>query len=294
MIFFALAVWACCFAAEIANSKFAPVTRFVPPWNFPQLEVADNCTILCGRWNALYLSVEYGCVGRDHARLAYGDDGTATGKVSFCPDKSVIKTWTVDEELEFEAVYLIIEELEKSELDVFNEMALEREMKLSAHPWHMLLQEEIDIPQDRRRTTMVDGSSTDWSCFGGNGGGPWIGYQGSRPIHLICRHGWYIDRFEFAFADAFYTGNNWLRGGGFGGGMSSTSLPDCIDYIIIRAGKYIDAIRFFGGEDYTPYFGGSGGALYALFAPSGKCLGDIQMKTGRLVDKICFKFTISK
>jgi len=293
MIFLGLAVWACCFAEDEANSKFAPVARFVPPWNFPQLEVADNCTILCGMWNALYLSVDDGCVGRDHAQLASGD-GTAIGKVSFCPDKTVIKTWTVEEELEFEAVYLHLEELEQSELDVFYDLALEREMKLSVHRWSMLLQEEINIPQDRRRATAVDGSSTDWSCFGGNGGA-WREYRGGRPAYLMCRHGRYIDRFEFAFAHEFYlNGDYWLRGGGSGGGMSSTSLPDCITYIIIRAGRYVDAIRFFGDSDYTPYYGGTGGALYALFAPSGKCLGDIGMRTGALVDKICFKFTISK
>jgi len=294
MIFLGLAVWACCFAEDEANSKFAPVARFVPPWNFPQLEVADNCTILCGMWNALYLSVDDGCVGRDHAQLASGD-GTAIGKVSFCPDKTVIKTWTVEEELEFEAVYLHLEELEQSELDVFYDLALEREMKLSVHRWSMLLQEEINIPQDRRRSTMVEGSSTDWSCFGGNGGA-WTHFGGGRPTYFICRHGRYIDRCEFAFDLGPYGfGYNWLKGGGFGGStISSTSLPDCINYIMIRAGRYVDAIRFFGDSYYSPYLGGTGGALYALFAPSGKCLGDIGMRTGALVDKICFKFTISK
>lgn len=294
MIFLALAVWACCFAGDKANSKFAPVARFVPPWNFPQLEVADNCTRLCGMQNALYLSVDYGCVGRDHAQLASGD-GMAIEKVSFCPDKTVIKTWTVAEELEFEAVYLNLEELEQSELDVFYDLALEREMKLSVHRWSMLLQEEINIPQDRRRATYVEGSSNDWSCFGGNGGA-WTEFGGGRPMYLICRHGRYINRFEFAFDLGIYGwGNSWLKGGGFGGStISSTSLPDCITYINIRAGRYVDAIRFFGDYDYTPCHGGYGGEMYALFAPSGKCLGDIGMRTGALVDKICFKFNVSK
>jgi len=224
----------------------------------------------------------------------------AIGKVSFCPDKTVIKTWTVEEELEFEAVYLNLEELEQSELDVFYDLALEREMKLSVHRWSMLLQEEINIPQDRRRTTEVDGSSTDWSCFGGNGGA-WTQFRGGRPMYLICRHGSYINRFEFAFEFTGSLGmfdlwrNNWLKGGGFGGSTeSSTSLPDCINFIIIRAGSYVDGIRFFGDSDYTPYLGGRGGAEYNLFAPSGKCLGDIKMRTGSLVDKICFKFNVSK
>lgn len=281
MIFVALALWAC-FANENANSKFAPVTRFVPPWNFPQLEVADNCKISCGRWNALYLSVDYGCIGRDHA--AYGDDAMATGMVSFCPDKTVITTWRVDEELEFEALYLISAELEQSELDVFNEMTVEREMKLSVHPWHMLLQEEIDVPQDRRRISSVSGSTTSYKCFGGDGGS-WREHVGSRPNWLGVRHGSFIDRFEFKF-----DGDGLMGGGGSGGGYSSTNLSGCIHYIYIRAGRYVDGIQFSIGSWVSSYYGGHGGADYALYAPSGTCLRDIKMKTGRLVDKICFRF----
>lgn len=284
MIFVALALWACCFAKERANSKSAPVTRFVQPWNFPPLEVAEDCTILCGSWDALYLSVDYGCIGRDDTRLANGDDAAATGKVSFCPDKTVIKAWTVGEELEYEAVYLISEELEQSELDVFNEMAVEREMKLSVHPWHMLLQQEINAPQDRRRVATRMGSSTSWSCFGGNGGG-WREHQGGRPTYLTVRHGSFIDRLEFRFADGGLVG-----GGGGGGGQSSTALPNCIHYIYIRAGRYVDGIQFIGGTSSTPYYGGHGGADFALFSPSGTCLEGIKMKTGRFVDQICFKF----
>jgi len=277
MIFAALTLWACSFAKDNANSKLAPLTRFVPPWNFVQLEVADNCAISCGSWNALYLSADYGCVGRDHA--AYGDD-----KVSFCPDKTVIKTWTVDEELEYEAVYLISAELEPSELDDFNEITVEREMKLSVHPWHMLLQEEIDVPQDRRRVNSVSGSTSSYSCFGGNGGA-WRQHEGSRPNWVGVRHGSLIDRLEFKF-----DGNGLMGGGGSGGGYSSTDFPGCIHYIYIRAGRYVDGIQFSSGSWVSPYYGGHGGGEYALYSPSGTCLRDIKMKTGRLVDQICFRF----
>lgn len=285
MIFVALSLWAYCFAKEKANSKSAPVTRFVQPWSVPQLEVADDCTILCGMWNALYASVEYGCVGRDQARLANGEDAAATGKISFCPDKTVIKPWTLEEELEFEAVYKISAELEQSELDVFNEMEIEREMRLSVHQWHMLLQEEIVVSQDRRRAaSVVWGSSTDYSCFGGNGGS-WKTYTGSRPTGVTVRHDWVISRFEFTFPD-----NGLLAVGGDLGGVDSTSFPDCIDYIYIRAGKYIDGIRFSGGTYFSSYYGQYGGAEYIVLAPDGRCLGNIKMKTGRLVDMICFQF----
>jgi len=297
MIFVVVAVWACCFAEERANLKSVPVTRFLPPWNIPQVEVADNCTMLCARWNELYFSDDYGCVGRDDARIAHGDDSAATTKLSFCPDKTAIRPWTVDEELEFEAVYLISGELEQSELDVFNELTVEREMKLSVNPWHMLLQEEFNVPQDRRRATLVDGSSTDWSCFGGNGGGAIVGHQSSRPTHLIVRHGNFINRVEFSFARHRFSGMfgyEGVRGGGTGGDVTYTALPDCITYIFIRAGRYVDALRFFGDADHTPYLGGYGGADFALFAPSDKCLGGIRIKTGSLVDKICFLFNYSK
>jgi len=287
-MFFAVAVWAC-FAQENGIAKSAPVTRFLPPWDFSQLEVADNCTILCGEWSALYLSVDDGCVGRDHAGLDKGVDAAAIEKVRFCPDTKVIQPWKVEEELEFEAAYMISEELEQSERDVLNEMAAEREMKLSVHPWHMLLLEEIDVPQDRRRSikTMY-GSTSSWSCFGGNGGG-WRQHLGSRPTHLTVRHGGFIDRLEFSFANGGMFG-----GGGFGGGVSSVSLPNCIYYIEIRAGRYVDGLKFLGDTGMTPYYGGQGGGLYALLAPSGKCLGDIKMKTGGFVDQICFKFNVSR
>merc|ERR1719285_523381 len=63
------------------------------------------------------------------------------------------------------------EEMEQTERDVFYEMAAEREIKLSVHPWRMLLQEEIDVPQERRRVNSRMGSASSFSCFGGNGGG---------------------------------------------------------------------------------------------------------------------------
>jgi len=288
MLFLAVAVWACCFAQEKGNAKSAPVTRFLPPWDFPLLEVADNCTILCGEWSALYLSVDDDCVGRDDARLDNGVDAAAIEKVRFCPNSNVIQPWKVEEELEFEAAYMVSEEFEQSELDVFNEMAAEREMKLSVHPWHMLLQEEIDVPQDRRRVTTLMGSTSSFRCFGGNGGG-WRQHLGSRPTRLTVRHGGFIDRLEFTFANGGMFG-----GGGRGGGVSSVSLSNCIHYIYIRAGNYVDGLQFLGEKGMTPYYGGRGGGEYSVLAPSGKCLGDIKMKTGGFVDQICFKFNVSK
>jgi len=194
----------------------------------------------------------------------------------------------VEEELEFEAAYMMSEEMEQSERDVFYEMAAEREIKLSVHPWRMLLQEEIDVPQERRRVNTRMGSASSFSCFGGNGGG-WRQHLGSRPTHLTVRHGAFIDRLEFSFANGGMFG-----GGGFGGGVSSVSLSNCIYYIEIRAGRYVDGLKFLGEKGMTPYYGGQGGGLYALLAPSGKCVGDIKMKTGRFVDQICFKFNVSR
>lgn len=212
------------------------------------------------------------------------DDGDAdkAADAKFCPDKAAIQAWTVEEELEFEALYSYSQTLEESELQSFQDMTVEREMKLAVHPWQMTLQNQIHDPQDRRR---IQGSAYSYRCFGGNGGG-WRWYErGVRPTMLRVRSGSLIDRLEFTFSN-----NRVLSGGGYGGGFSYTRLPSCTTIVLIKSGSLVDAIQFLSQGYETRYYGGSGGGTYVVVAPRGRCLGDIKMKTGSLVDRICLKF----
>merc|ERR1719249_170132 len=78
--------------------------------------------------------------------------------------------------------------------------------------------------------------------------------------------------------------------GGNGGGYSYTYLPSCTTIVLIKSGSLVDALQFLSQGYETRYYGGSGGGTYVLVAPRGRCLGDIKMKTGSLVDRICLRF----
>jgi len=267
---------------EGTKSATALATQFVKPWNIPSIKVANDCTSLCQDWTAPYFSFDKGCIGLGGTNLSGDGDAVEVADAKFCPDKTAIQAWTVEEELEFEAMYQQSETLEESELQRFQELVVEREMKIAVHPWQMILQNQIHDPQDRRR---IQGSAYSYSCFGGGGGG-WRWYEnGVRPTKLRVRSGRLIDRLEFTFAN-----NQVLSGGGWGGGYSYTSLPSCTTIVFIRSGSLVDGIQFLSQGYETQYYGGSGGGTYVVVAPKGKCLGDIKMKTGSLVDRICLKF----
>jgi len=271
---------------EGTKSAAALATPFVTPWNIPSIKVANDCTSLCKDWAAPYFSFDKGCIGLEGANLSGDGDAVEVVDVKFCLDKTAIQAWTVGEELEFEALYLQSGTLEESELQIFQEIVVEREMKLAVHPWQMLLPNQIYDPQDRRR---IQGSAYSYRCFGGFGGG-WRRYEkGVRPTRLRVRSGTIIDRLEFTFAN-----NQVLVGGGFGGGYSYTVLPSCTTIVFIRSGSFVDGIQFLSQGDETQYYGGSGGGTYVLVAPRGKCLGDIMMKTGSKVDRICVKFNANE
>jgi len=268
---------------EDAKSVSALARPFVEPWNIPSIKVNNDCTNFCQDWATPYFSVENGCIGLSGSILSEVGDDDLVADASFCPDKAAIQAWTVQEELEFEALYQYSQTLEEeSELQSLQEMAVEREMKLTVHPWQMLLQNQIHDSQDRRR---IQGSAYSYRCFGGGGGG-WRWYERRvRPTRVRVRSGSLIDRLEFTFAN-----NHVLYGGGTGGGYSYTSLPSCTTVVLIKSAVLVDAIQFLSQGYETPYYGGSGGGTYVLVAPRGKCLGDIKMKTGSLVDQICLKF----
>jgi len=271
-------------SATEEGSKAAPAlaTPFVEPWNIPSIKVDNDCTSLCQDWAAPYFSFDDGCIGLGGTNLSGDGDTVEVADAKFCPDKTAVQAWSVGEELEFEALYQHSSTLEESELQSFQEMVVEREMKLAIHPWHMILQNQIHDPQGRRR---IQGYTHKFRCFGGGGGG-WRSYEkGVRPIHLWVRSGALIDRLEFSYADG-----GKLSGGGSGGGYSSISLPSCISLVYIRWGALVDGIQFFGDGSQTPYYGGHGGGSNIVVAPPGRCLGDIKMKTGALVDQICLKF----
>jgi len=267
---------------EGTKSVSALATPFVEPWNIPSIKVNSNCSNLCKDWATPYFSFENGCIGLDGSVLSDDGDADIAADAKFCPDKAAIKAWTVQEEMEFEALYEYSQTLEDSELQSFQEMTVEREMKLTVHPWQMILQNQIHDPQDRRR---IQGSARNYHCFGGSGGG-WRWYErGVRPTKLRVRSGRLIDRLEFTYAN-----NHVLTGGGSGGGYSVTYLPSCTTIVLIKSGSLVDGIQFLSQGYETRYYGGSGGGTKVLVAPRGKCLGDIKMKSGRLVDRICLKF----
>jgi len=272
-----------CFAtAEDMQSVAAPITPFVKPWTIPPIEVSDDCMQFCVDLAALYLSSDNGCVGLNETEVNADGDTPLMADGRFCPDKEAIGAWRVEEELEFEALYLRSQMLEESELKIFHQMAFEREMKLAVHPWQMLLQNKIYDPQDRRR---IQGSYYSYRCFGGNGG-HWRWYERRvRPSRVRVRSGIYIDRLEFTYRDGRV-----LSGGGNGGGSYYSNLPSCTNIVLIKSGRFVDAIQFLSQGYETSYYGGHGGGTYVVVAPQGRCLGDIKMQTGSLVDRICLKF----
>jgi len=259
----------------------AAETSFVSPWNIPAIEISDDCTTLCEDWMAPYFSSDYGCVGLNN--LTSGDDKVTEIATIFCPDKALIEQWTVAEELEFEGLYQYIQSFTPAEQDVFEQLQVEREMKLSVNPWQML-PNEIHNSEERRR---IQGSSHGFRCFGGRGGPYTSGYRAAvRPKTVTVRSGAFIDRLEFTFSNGYR-----VRGGGRGGRKHFTrSLPHCTTIVLIKHGRFIDAIQFLSQGYETPYYGGHGGFTSVVVAPRGRCLGSITMNTGALIDKICLKF----
>lgn len=259
-------------AREDANSLSAPLSELVHPWEILQREV-DDCTIFCREWTTPYFSSERGCVG--------DDESTERGDILFCPDKAAIEAWTVDQELEFEAIYSRSERLDKSELEMFRLLMLERKSLLSILPMQML-RGSPEVSQGRRR---VQGSHSSYTCFGGNGGN-WVSYtQGKRPRRLEVRSGSLIDRLVITYSDGRV-----LAGGGSGGGLRYHNMPSCTTIVLVKSGSVIDSIQFLSQGYETDRYGGHGGGTAVLVAPAGKCLGDIKLKAGSMVDRICLRF----
>jgi len=271
MIFVAL-FWAPCLAREDANSLSAPLFAFVQPWEISQLKV-DDCTTFCREWTTPYFSSDRGCVGNDEL--------TGRGDILFCPDKAAIKAWTVDQEREFEALYSRSERLDKSELEMFQLLMLEREKRLSILPMQMI-RGSPEVSQGRRR---VQGSHSSYTCFGGTGG-HWEWYdQGKRPTRLAVRSGGLIDRLEITYSDGSV-----LAGGGSGGRIDYHDMPSCTTIVLVKSGSVIDSIQFLSQGYETDRYGGNGGDTDVVIAPAGRCLGDMKLKVGGLVDRICLKF----
>jgi len=265
---------------EDSQTVVAATTSFVNPWNMPAIEISDDCTTFCEDWMAPYFSSDHGCVGLNS--VTSGDDNETAIATIFCPDKALIEQWTVAEELEFEGLYQYIESFTTAEQDVFKQLQVEREIKLSVNPWQMLPNEIRDSVERRR----IQGSSRWFRCFGGHGGANGVSYRAAvRPTRVTVRSGRYVDRLEFTFSNGHR-----LHGGGRGGRQYTRWLPRCTTIVLIKHGAFVDAIQFLSQGYETPYFGGHGGATSVVVAPRGRCLGSISMNTGALVDRICLKF----
>jgi len=238
-----------------------------------------NCQQLCTDWSALYFSSEYGCTGN-----------VVDGNVSFCPDTEAVETWTVQQELEYEGMHPHREELEVFDLEVFDRLTLEREIKLSVHPWKNLPVTGYHVPDDRRRFSGTAsyryGSISSFTCFGTHSGWYQSGSHGSgRPTSLYVRYGIYIDALTF-----YYPRGRYVRGGGHGGRGEHVTMPRCTNVVLVKSGALIDAVFFIGNGRATRYYGGIGGYPHIVMAPAGRCLGDIQIRYGRFINQICLKF----
>jgi len=259
------------FASEDSETLPAPVTSYVAPWEIELMKADDRCTQLCQEWSALYFSLKHGCVGHD-----------VDGPKVFCPDTEVVEEWTVDDEREYEAMHSYSGQLDISEREMFRDLTSERTMKISVHPWINHLPEH-GVSDARRRM----GSSTIYTCHGGNGGGEHSYEQDVKPYAMSIRHGALIEAITFEYANG-----DTLTGGGNGGDLSYEVLPDCINVVVLRSMVFLDSIQFIGNGEMTERYGGYGGGLHVIVAPTNKCLGDIKIRSGTLIDKICLKFNV--
>ena len=267
-------------AVGAGDSETLPITQFVSPWEVQLMQLDENCPQLCTEWAALFFSPESGCTGE-------GVDGNA----SFCPDTEAVDVWTVEQELEYEAMHGHREELEVFELEVFDALTLERQIKLSVKGWRNFVPVNVnaDSVEIRRlgQPTPQFGIGSSWSyhCVGGNYGRISSYQRGRRPYAMYIRSGEFIDSLTF-----MYPHRGSVRGGGHGGKLTYVRLPDCINVILIRAGAWVDSVLFTGNGKATHLYGGIGGNAKIVVAPSGKCLGDIRLRHGRYIDQICMKF----
>jgi len=268
-------------ALAFAYATEARAIEWVSPWEIELVEHYGDCAQLCGNWSALYLSNGV-CKG----------ENMVTGETQhFCPDMDVVEAWTVDNEEGYAAMYHRVDELLMSERMIFERMAVERKMKLSVHPWQQFDLKKVRSLVERRRK---QASATSVRCVGKPKkiGTKRTHYDGDKPekvaLEFQVRDGVkYISNFEIK-----YPSRN-MKGGTPDEGAESIKrgLADCVSIVFTKANNLgVNALNFMTQGRETRLMGDDINESTVLVAPKGKCLGNMRMRYGDFVNRLCFMF----
>jgi len=182
----------------------------------------------------------------------------------------------------------------------------------NAEPGNALVQDGEDLQRSsensvmRRRITyrIHTGSANHFSCYGSNQGkwAPAFNFH-QRPFAALVRTTTTtgIGRLLFYYKIES-TGKSYYVGGGVGGThnrfMSFGLSPSgCIDRMDFRLDSRLtlNGMRLFFGSKYLNWYGSQVGYYYSVRAPTGRCLGDVRMRTSVLgVNYLCLRFNAYK
>jgi len=246
------------------------------PWEIQAIEVDLDCPQLCGNWSALFLS-DSGC-----KEMSVGN------ALRFCPDEEAVEAWSIENEREYAAMYLLRDELLTSEREIFERMSVERKLKLSVHPWQKFPTMESLHLLERRRT---QGSDTSYKCVGNRNYEIVQVKYGTKPSKIAVQYqpdgermlNYVSVRYGDERIDVGHWDNNSDR--------FASTMPDCVQYAFVKSdGESITGLRFYSYEKHTIMFGWDEDDSTILVAPAGKCLGDIKMAGEAKLEMICMKF----
>jgi len=146
------------------------------------------------------------------------------------------------------------------------------------------------------------GSPNYFTCYGSNLGtwAPAYNFH-QRPFAALVRYTTGIAHLRFYYQFET-TGKSYYVGGGsygvHGRFMNFAQLPgSCIDRMDLRLDSQLNlnAMRIYGGLTSFHWFGSQVGNYYIVRAPSGRCLGDVRMRTrGSGISYMCLRFNAYK
>jgi hypothetical protein len=159
----------------------------------------------------------------------------------------------------------------------------------------------------RRRYTEYGRADT-FYCYGSSNRGAWVSYYhlNKKPLFAFARYSTAsgIGRLQIYYKDES-TGKYYSVGGGTGSGkyehFNFRKFPErCIDRVDLhlardsRKGYTLNRISFHGGSK-SIWLGRSAGRYFKVLAPSGRCLGDVRMRTSQHgVNYLCLLFNAHK
>jgi len=215
----------------------------------------------------------------------------ATGEIlRFCPDRETVDVWTVENEEDYAAMYLLRDELLLPERKIFERMTLERTLKLSVHPWQKFRIQEVQQLLEKRR---IQGSSTTMRCVGPKTGERSKHYSaGVRPQKVGIQ--FQLNNGESVISHMEIKYSPGLLEGGDKDDEATTqkkSLPDCVTVVFVKSDEeHINGINFMSQGKETKLLGEDIDESFLFVAPSGYCLGDMRMRYDEFVNRICFRF----